>query len=106
MFSASAAEVKSWIFNLINNLSALNSTPLGLHHASLSHKMGNICLNLQESIKRRLLNTAHQDPAKSEPPAGQMGNIMTISGFRRCQERLVMRKVTRLLIIIVHVLRS
>lgn len=50
-FSASAAEVKSWTFNLIKNLSALNSTALGFHYRSLSHKMGNICLNVWESIR-------------------------------------------------------
>lgn len=75
--SASAAEVKSWTFNLIKNITALNFTALGLPHAPLSPKMGNICLNLQESIKQRL-NTAHQDPAKLEKTAGQMGNIMAI----------------------------
>lgn len=63
--SASAAEVKSWTFNLIKNITALNFTALGLPHAPLSHKMENICLNLQVSIKQRL-NTAHQDPEKLE----------------------------------------
>lgn len=102
-FSASAAEVKSWTSNLIKNLSALNFTALGLHYASLSHKVGSICLNLQESIKQRLFNIAHQDPAKAAQPAGQMGNIMDISRFSRCQECLVTCLVTRLLIIIVQV---
>ena len=60
-----------------------NFTALGLYHASLSHKIGNICLNLQESIKQRLLNKAHQNPAKAKQPAGQRGSIMTISTFRR-----------------------
>ena len=83
-FGASDAEAKSWTFNLIKSLSALNPTALDLYHASLSHKMGNICLNLQERIKQKLLNAAHQDPAKTEQPEGQMGNIMTISRFRRC----------------------
>jgi hypothetical protein len=46
--------------------------------------MGNICLNLQASIKQRL-NTAHQDPEKLEEIAGQMGNIMAIPRLRRCK---------------------
>jgi hypothetical protein len=100
-FNASAAEVKSWTFNLIKNLSALNFSALSLYHASLSHKMGNIFLNLQGSIKQRL-NTAHHDPAKVEQPANQMGVIMTVPRFRRCQECLVTRKVTRILIITVQ----
>ena len=34
-----------------------NFTALGLYHASLSHKIGYICLNLQESIKKKYLLT-------------------------------------------------
>lgn len=50
-FGASDTEAKSWTFNLTKNLSALNPTALDLYHASLTHKMGNICLNLQERIR-------------------------------------------------------
>lgn len=53
--SASATEVKSWTYNLIKNLSALNSNALNLHYASLSHKMGNICLNCKKVSNRGLL---------------------------------------------------
>lgn len=99
IFSVKTAEVKSWTFNLIKNLSALNPNTLSLHHASLSHKMGNICLNFHESIKQRLLNTAHQNLGKAEKQAGQRSNnVMTISRFRSFQEYLVIRKVTRPLI--------
>ena len=34
-----------------------NFTALGLYYASLSHKIGYICLNLQESIKKEDLLT-------------------------------------------------